>query len=185
MVLKGGYIEFRDMMRLTGPAKLATLCKDFKLPPMFSKSEFPQKVASREHLNDVGEVPADEYWPSGVSPEEHIGKLFDFKEVNTKYQKLDCVSACIIRHKLSKNIYDMTKLRTSDFVTGPYRFLLESVPKGLIKICSDRSVDAWIRSAIQGGRCFPQKAFFKSRFADAKTEAWKNKDHWTRLLECS
>ena len=54
--------------------------------------------------------------------------------------------------------------------------MLEAVPAGLIKISSARSVDSWIRSSIQGGRCFPQKPCFKSYSADAIMSAWKAKD---------
>ena len=64
----------------------------------------------------------------------------------------------------------------SDIRLTPARFLLEAVPAGLIKISSARSVDSWIRSSIQGGRCFPQKPCFKSYSADAIMSAWKAKD---------
>ena len=89
---------------------------------------------------------------------------------------MDCVSLCIVWHKLSRAIYNVTHLKTSDFLTGPsiaYRYLLESTPPHLVKICVERSVDAFIRESIQGGRCFPQKGEFQSYFADAMLEAFK------------
>ena len=64
IVMREGYVEFRDTMRMTGPASLASLCKDFKLPPEYSKTEFPHKFASRDHLNYVGAPPPAEFWTS-------------------------------------------------------------------------------------------------------------------------
>ena len=43
-----------------------------------------------------------------------------------------------------------------------YHFFLEKSPPNSIYVCSERSVDTFIRSSIQGGICFPQKPYFKS-----------------------
>ena len=169
VVLKGGYIEFRDSMRITGLTSLDSLCKNFNLPVEFSKTEFPHEFACAENLNYIGETPEAKFWPSKQIPEEHKDKLFNFKETSISYQKLDCVSLCIILHLLWKAVYSATNFSIFDFLTGPslaYRFVLEKTPPNSIYICSDRSTDAWIRSSIQGGRCFPQKSYFKSSFAD-------------------
>ena len=53
--------------------------------------------------------------------------------------------------------------------------MLEAVHDGLITICYDGSVDSWIRSSIQGCRCFPQKPCFKSYSTDAIMSAWEAK----------
>ena len=178
--MKGGNIEFPDTARLFGGnSSLADLGKSFKLHPEYSKTEFPHKFASHEHLNYIGSPPDAEYWPSGKIPDELICQVFDFRDKSINYQKLDTVSLCIVYDKLSKVIYDVTALRASDFITGPslaYQYLIESTPSRMIKKCNDRTVDAFIREYIQGGKCFPKKRYFKSYFEEVMLETSKNED---------
>ena len=85
LVLKGGLVEFRDTMRMTGPASsLASLCESFKLDKRYSKTSFPHKFASKEHLEYVGEVPPANQWPDKKIPEEfqQPQAVFNFKEVS-------------------------------------------------------------------------------------------------------
>ena len=70
---------------------------------------------------------------------------------------------CIIWDKLSKAIHNTICLDTADFKTAPSlacKYILGCCPEGSVSICCDRSVDAYIRESIQGGRCFPQKIKF-------------------------
>ena len=62
IVLKGSCVEFRDMMRMTVSAKLKSLCKDYKLLPDYSKTDFPHKFPCKNHLDYIGPVPGAEYW---------------------------------------------------------------------------------------------------------------------------
>ena len=163
-------------MRLTSPNSLANLCRDFKLPKEYSKTEFPHKFASKENLNYIGAVPSSEYWKGEKIPEEwEEEKYFDFKEVSINYQKLDVVSLCIIIHKLSREFFNVTHLKATDFLTGSslaYQYIMENInPPRSIVLCSDRATDAWIRRSIQGGRCFPQKPSFISSSADTILQA--------------
>ena len=92
---------------------------------------------------------------------------------------MDCVSLCIILHFLWKAVYIATGFSIFDFLTKPslaYRFVLEKTPPNYIYVYSERSVDAWIRSSIQGGICFPHKPYFKSSFADEILRANQNND---------
>ena len=171
MSLKDGYIEFRDPLRMTGTATLAGLCKYYNIPPEFSKDEFPHKFDYAEHLDYVGAVPPAEFWESEQVPDDFNDPayIYDFRQKSNHYQKLECVSLAIIWHKLSKELYGITNLRTIDFLTAPYlayKFLMENVPPHGVKVCSDRYVDAWMRKSIQGGRCFVQKGYFKYVDAD-------------------
>ena len=92
MVLKGGYIEFRDTARITGLTSLAKLCKDFKLPQKFSKTNFPHEFVNKNTLNSIGTCPEEKYWKDGKIPEDDKGKDFDLKKTSIDYLKLDCVS---------------------------------------------------------------------------------------------
>jgi hypothetical protein len=211
MTLEGDYIEFKDVIRMTGQTSLEKLCKDFKLDEEFMKTHFPHKFASEKNLDYVGDVPTEEYWEEGTIPDEHVNisvkdivrlknsssssehfevirkenniiylsngtsvkdeelvKIFDFKKTSIHYQKLDVVSLCIIWDKLSKAIHDTTGLDTADFISAPslaYTYILKCTPQGSVSICTNRAVDAFIREAIQGGRCFPQKIKFESTSA--------------------
>ena len=164
---EGGYVELLDSARITGPGiSLAKLCKDFDLPKEFSKTEFPHDFMTKERLNYIGPPPEAKYWTSGKIPEEHLGKTFDLKAVSIKYQVLDTVSQCIILHKLYTNILDVTGCSIFDFITGSslaYYNLFKHVPTDLVKVCSNRSDDAWLAESEQGGRSFPHIGFFMSK----------------------
>ena len=181
LTLEGGYIEFRDAMRMTGIASFAGLCKDFKLPKEFSKTQFPHIFASPDTLNYVGSVPEEKYWTEQKIPEEFKDeKEFDFKEVSIHYQKLDVVSLCIIMDKLRTELLQTTQLDIFDFQTAPslaYSYILSKAPPRSITVCSERSVDAFIRQSQQGGRCFPQKGHFFSEDCQAILDAWNNHDN--------
>ena len=89
-------------------------------------------------------------------------KQFDFKKVSKYY---DCVCLCGIFNKLSNSILDITGFRLCDFLTAPQiacEFIRQKVPDESVMIASHRSVDAWQRKTIQGGKCFPQKGYFYS-----------------------
>ena len=169
ITLKGGCIVFRDSMRMTGQNTLANLCKDYKLPPEFSKTEFPHNFVNRLRLYYKGEVPEAKYWISGQIPEEHRSKEFDLQKVCSEYNVLDTVSDCIILYQLSQSIKNVTGLDTVYFITISalaYNYMMETIHPNLIFLPTSRSVDAFIRQSFQGGRCFPQKGYFKSKFAD-------------------
>ena len=123
LYLEGGYIEFRDAVRMTGISSLDALCHDYKLPPEFSKTRFPHPFASSENLNYIGIVPEAKYWGDTTEeqkiPEEHIGKIFNFKEISNHYQKLDCVSECIILHRERTTFLQKWGLDIFDFLTAP------------------------------------------------------------------
>ena len=87
-------------------------------------------------------------------------KEFDFKKVYHDYQVRDYVCLCAIFNKVAKNIFNVTEgYRLTSFLTAPeiaYEYIKKDVYAGLVKIASHRSVDAWLRKSIQGGKCFPQ-----------------------------
>ena len=132
LTMKGGCIEFRDTMRMTGLASRAQLCQDFKLPKEYSKTEFPHLFASIERLNYIAGVPDAKNWPSKTLSEEHVVKEFDFKEVSIHYQKLDVVSLCIIWHKLSKAIDLPSDLRKFDSNSVFLRIVQRKISKILL-----------------------------------------------------
>ena len=68
IVMKDGFVEFRDTMRMTGVVSLAKLCKDFKLPAEFSKTDFPHKFMTEYTVYHVGEVPESKFWIGKKSP---------------------------------------------------------------------------------------------------------------------
>ena len=184
--LKGGCVEFRDTAKMIGMTKLDNLCKSFKLPVMFSKTEFPHDFMSKDKINYIGKVPSSLFWPSKKIPEEHIGKTFDGKKVSIEYQKKDCISLSIVWNELSKTLYDSVSLMASDYYTAPslaYTFLKNSLPPETISMCSDRYVDSWIREQIQGGRCFPQKIMFNSNFADDMNTIYKKEQGYLKAIE--
>ena len=66
------------------------------------------------------------------------------------------------------------------FITAPslaYSYILSKAPPRSITVCSERSVDAFIRQSQQGGRCFPQKGYFFSEDCQAILDAWNNHDN--------
>ena len=94
-------------------------------------------------------------------------KVFDFKKVYHDYQVKDCVCLCSIFNKLSKHILNVTGYCLTNFLTYPevaYEYIISTVPAGLVKIASFRSVDSWLLKSIQGGKYFPQKGCFYSSY---------------------
>ena len=92
-------------------------------------------------------------------------KEFDFKKVSKDYQVLDSVCLCSIFNKLSRHFLDITGFRLTDFLTSPHiasEYIKQQVNVGSVMIASQRSVDAWERNTIQGGKCFPQKGYLYS-----------------------
>jgi hypothetical protein len=72
MTLEGDYVEFKDVIRMTGQTSLEKLCKYFKIDKEFMKTNFPHKFASEKNLEYIGDVPNEEYWEEGVIPDEHV-----------------------------------------------------------------------------------------------------------------
>ena len=156
-------------MRMTEQNTLAKLCKDCKLPSKYYETEFPHSFVNRLILYYKGDVPESKCWPSCTISEEHRNKEFDLQNVCSEYNVLDTVSDCIILYELSQSIKNVTGLDTVDFITISalaYNYMMETIYTNLIFLPTSRSVDAFIRQSFQGGRCFPQEGYFKSKFAD-------------------
>ena len=62
IVLKGGFVEIRDSMRLTGAVSLEKLGKGYGLPDVDLKKKFPHDFICRETLNYIGAPPPAKYW---------------------------------------------------------------------------------------------------------------------------
>jgi hypothetical protein len=170
LALEGELVVFYDMIRLTGIASLASLCRDYNLPPEYSKTEFPIFFPNRNNLDYFGVCPEAKYWPSGEIPDEQLGnKEFNMKETSIDYQIKDCVSTTMIFHKLYVNINKITGLDIRDFITISqlgFQYTMEQVPPRMITLPSERKVDSFDRESIQGGSTYPQigetmsKSFF-------------------------
>ena len=70
--LEGGYIIFRDSMRMTGTITLTKQCHDYKLHTVFCKTEFPHAFVNRTTLYHKGVVHAAKYWNNNKIPEQFI-----------------------------------------------------------------------------------------------------------------
>lgn len=91
--------------------------------------------------------------------------VFDFQKVSKEYQILDCVCLCIIYNKLMRCINEITGMTLSKYLTASeiaYDYLKKNVDVDKVHVASYRSVDAWMRQSIQGGKVFPQKGCFYS-----------------------
>ena len=53
---------------------------------------------------------------------------------------------------------------------------ISSVPTDMIRVCKERSVDAWIREHIHGARCFPRRGYFISSDCSSVREAYEKKN---------
>jgi len=172
--LLDGLVEFRDSIRMTGPQGLDELCESYRLPAEWRKTSFPHAFANEKTLDYIGEVPDASYWPNGKIPEEHIGKPFDFKATSLSYQKLDCISLCIVWAKLDAAMFTATERHIIDYLTLPALasdFVLTNTPVDDIRMITDPCIDAYIREAIRGGRCFCQRKRFVSKYNDAIQKA--------------
>ena len=92
--------------------------------------------------------------------------VFDFQKVSKEYQILDCVCLCIIYNKLSLCMKEMMHMTLSKYLTASeiaYDYIKRNVSQGQVLVASYRSVDAWLRQSIQGGKVFPQKGCFYSK----------------------
>ena len=139
---------------------------------------------NKDRLHYVGETPAVEYWPYGEIPEEFQAKyyIFDGEKVSTHYQKLDCVSLCIIFNMLSRSIYEITKLDLGNFMTISslaYKYVMSTVPTGMVKVCSERAMYSWIRKSVRGGNVFSHKRFFSSDYASSIRDSYRAGDNET------
>jgi hypothetical protein len=205
LTLEGGYVEFRDSMRMTGTSTLAKLCKDFGLSEENRKTYFPHQFATysgfvpfykKQHpeipeqeiennwknylLNYEGEIP-EEFWEGNP-----IRNTFNFKKDAIFYNKLDNISQCIIMEKLRSNLLNKIGLDIFDFLTAPQlavRYLLMGAPPKSIFMCSEHPNDAWLRSSIQGGRCFPQRGYFISEDEPKILEAAEKNQATLKILE--
>ena len=57
ILLEGGYVEFRDSMRLTGATGLAKLCEGFDVNKEHAKKQFPHDFMTVETLYYIGKTP--------------------------------------------------------------------------------------------------------------------------------
>ena len=85
IVLKGGFVEIRDSMRLTRAVSLDKLSKGYELSEDNSKKVFPHDFMCRETLNYVGAPPPDKYWHLNNGkrkiPKEFIEKIWDTRKI--------------------------------------------------------------------------------------------------------
>eukprot|EP00033_Pygsuia_biforma_P000450 GCRY01000534.1.p1 GENE.GCRY01000534.1~~GCRY01000534.1.p1 ORF type:complete len:1471 (-),score=118.29 GCRY01000534.1:1187-5599(-) len=193
LALIGGFIEFRDTMKITGPTSLAKLCKDYKLDKKYTKTYFPHEFVKRKTLNYVGEVPEKSYWPKGAH-EEFLKmnpdmKEFDLRKICEDYLRLDCVSLALVWEKVAKSFYDITGISVRNVVTMPglaYKYFISKFPRptidkdmvednsNAVSIVTDRAIDNFIRKSVQGGRCIVQKSKFES--TDFDMDKWCAKE---------
>jgi hypothetical protein len=175
LTLQGGLIEFRDSMRMFGPVSLANLCMNYQIDPSLSKTSFPHNFAAKDTLNYIGEVPKADMWPNHKIPKEHRNKPFDFKAVSCEYQVMDCVSLCMLWDKFSTIMINAMGMKPSDYLTIPSLALIviyKMTHQGDIMIVKNKPIDKFFRISIQGGRCMPQKGYFKSVDADNIYKLW-------------
>ena len=187
LTLRSGLIQFRDTKRILN-GSLEKLCRDFKLPQIYSKTQFPHDFMNRDiippsglseeekrvYVNKrrfyyVGQTPSSEYWPGHKVPAEFKVKdyVFDVAAISKHYNKLDVVSLCMIFFKfelLLDETFPELHLHLSDFLTAPhlsYSIVASHLPRsvGVIRNCC---VSRFMRRAVQGGRCIVQKARFTS-----------------------
>ena len=108
IVLKGGFVEIRDSMRLTGAVSLDKLSKGYGLSEDNSKKVFPHDFMCRETLDYVGAPPPDKYWPlkngKRKIPKEFLGKIWDTQKISREYIHNDATSLLHVLHKLRKSI---------------------------------------------------------------------------------
>ena len=164
-------------MRMTGPAKLSSLCKDYNLPPEFSKDEF-LTISLMLNISITLDLLLQQ---TNCHQEKFLniiktagwGSLFLISE-----KCLTSIRNLIVYLLLSFCIdcqeHFLILLISEQSISSPVQHLLigsywKTFHQELSKLCNDRSVYAWIRQTIQGGRCFIQKGYFKSLLADKFT----------------
>jgi hypothetical protein len=179
IVLKGEFVEIRDSMRLTGAVSLEKLGKGYGLSDEDLKKNFPHDFICRETLYYIGAPPPAKYWAlkngKREIPKEFIGKEWDTQKNSREYIHNDATSLLHVLHRLRKSIMEVTHLDIFDFISMPalaIKYLCENFPKNKVFVAENPSVDAFHRSAFQGGRCIPIKPCFVS-----KDEA-KIMKHW-------
>ena len=173
VVLKGGFVEIRDSMQLTGAVSLDKLSKGYCLSKDNSKKVFPHDFMCRETLHYIGTPPPYKYWPlkNGKRniPKEFIGKIWDTEKISRDYIHNDATSLLHVLHKLRKSIMEVTHLDIFDFISMPalsVKYLCENFPKNKVYVADNHPVDAYHRSAYQGGICTPVKPYFVSENCD-------------------
>jgi hypothetical protein len=85
IVLKGGFVEIRDSMRLTGAVSLEKLGKVYGLSEENLKKVCHHDLICRETLYYIGAPPPDKYWPlkngKRKIPKEFIEKIWDTRKI--------------------------------------------------------------------------------------------------------
>jgi len=167
---------------------LDRLCRDFKLPAIYSKTHFPhdfmnrvirpppgltaeqaKEYIDRQRFYYVGPTPSSEYWPGHRVPAEFKAAdcVFDVAALSKHYLSLDVVSLCMTWYKFEvmlRTAFPSLDLALSNYLTAPhlsYSIVVSHLPRD-VGVIKSRDVSRFIRLAVQGGRCIAQKARFTS-----------------------
>ena len=101
----------------------------------------------------------------------------EYEKISREYIHNDATSLLHVLHKLRKSIMEVTHLDIFDFISMPalsIKYLCENFPKNKVFVAENHSVDAFHRSAFQGGRCTPIKPSFVSKDKAEIMEHWNN-----------
>ena len=168
MSIFNSYIEFKDFYRLA-PSSLSDLCKSFKLPSEYCKTEFPHDfINAVKDIEYIGACPDAIYWPSKHIPDYiNTSSEFDLKSISIEYQKLDVIALARCYDAYCKIMYDVIKLDSSKRLTCPsvaYTYLLNTASEKYdVEIIKNLKIDRFLRQSVRGGRTFVQKSYFQER----------------------
>jgi len=143
-----GILEFKDTYQFMNMS-LSKICKGFKIPDEYAKSEFSHDKFNEEMLNNREET------------------LEKYKNDVYKYLANDVISLSLVFDLFAKNIYKITKLYVVDFISIPqlthYYLTKEVYCKYPMYIINSLPIDRIIRKSIVGGFCYALKPYFISK----------------------